>query len=862
MDRSWIGGHNIQIGDVTGHVTILLERPSFRLELLRPVASPELPAKARHQPSYLLHPGNQVVPYRQPVADLKTLADWRDGGEAFSVLLLHGPGGQGKTRTAQHFASCAVADGWSVAQARDLSTAAPALSPAEGAPAERLLIVVDYAERWRYPSLLAMLESTRGAGRARVVRVLLLARSGTPLWDRLEAELDGLDMAYAPPMSLGGFAAASRAACFAEARAAFARALDVPEVSPPVPSDLADPVYASPLTLHMAALAGVVAASQNEARPADISRYLLLHERRRWNASAAAGTVRTLVVLATLFGPARTRESARALLLAAGAADGPAEADRALTAHRALYPSDRHLAPLRPDRFAEDFLGWHLGRDQDAREDLAALLTGDGTPLQDGDIRQALIVLANAARHEPVRDLLDTVVTRRADLAESSPAVLLAVAEHLPLGTALAFARRPIKGVELSYARLRLAQRVAEAVPDGAPPDIDIMRLWLLGRELLEYGEYAQAADVLGRAVRQARAYRDHPEIGDPAELAELLNLYAQTLAFSGREQQSVHATTEAVELLREQPAVPSDVDPSRHKELLARSLANHANALAETAGTGNLPKALAAAEEAIALYRELAAEDSDAYGGALVRAEERVARLLHEVGRPEEALQVGLRAADMLRRLSAEDPEEHREAYGNTLHNLGLSLKATGQSEQAVRALSEAADHYRYLAQHIPLRFLDRLAGCLLSLSEVLEGLGRVGERVRVLRELVAVERQMRERGPVPDERRLAVTMFCLGQQLAIQGDDEHAVAPLTEATELLRSLAERNPGSVPVLSEALIRLGSVQSALGDRTAAEAAEREAVALYLKHDDASEEGTSEGRVTPGRWNGVGDPEGQ
>lgn len=588
----------------------------------------------------------------------------------------------------------------------------------------------------------------------------------------------------------------------------------------------------------MAALAGVVAAREDDARPADISRYLLLHEQRRWNASDAADTMRALVVLATLFGPARTRESARALLLATGAADGPAEADRALRAHRTLYPSDQNLTPLRPDRFAEDFLGWHLGRDQEAGDDLAELLTGDGSLLQDGDIRQALIVLANAVRHDPVRDLLDTVIGERPDLAETSPAIMLAVAEHLSPYTAMLIALRPVRGVELTYARLKLTQQSAKAIPDGAPAAVDIAFRWMLARSLMDYGEHVEASDVLAKAVQQVREHSDDPEIGDPVDLAELLNHYAETLAYTGRQSESALVMSEAIELLRQHPQGPSPDEASRHKDILARSLSNHSNVLSDA---GDLQGALAAAEESVALYGDLAAQDEESYGASLVGAEAGVARLLHELGHAEEAVQVGRRAADALRWLSADDPETHRIEYARTLHNLGLSLEETGQSGQAALALSEAADLYRYLAQHIPLRFLAHLGECLFALAGVLGELQRSAEMIRVLRELATVERQLRETAPDWDARRLAVTMYSLGQQLAMLEDYEHALSTLTESVGLFRSLTALHPGSAEAMSRALVFLSIVQSALGDRPAAAVAAREAVGLFRVQSDGSDE---------------------
>lgn len=56
-------------------------------------------------PGELLDPRYEVVPFHGRVDELDELARWRDGDAAFSVLLLHGPAGVGKTRLARHFAA-------------------------------------------------------------------------------------------------------------------------------------------------------------------------------------------------------------------------------------------------------------------------------------------------------------------------------------------------------------------------------------------------------------------------------------------------------------------------------------------------------------------------------------------------------------------------------------------------------------------------------------------------------------------------------------------------------------------------------------------------------------------------------------
>lgn len=100
---SVIGGHNIQIGSTTGDVVILLDRPNYRLQFLTPAPAETVPrtARARRQPSYLLDPQHQVVPYEPRTAAQQRIEDWlnpSDGDEdgLVSVLLVTGAGGRAR----------------------------------------------------------------------------------------------------------------------------------------------------------------------------------------------------------------------------------------------------------------------------------------------------------------------------------------------------------------------------------------------------------------------------------------------------------------------------------------------------------------------------------------------------------------------------------------------------------------------------------------------------------------------------------------------------------------------------------------------------------------------------------------------
>ncbi|MEU4743133.1 hypothetical protein AB0G02_22080 [Actinosynnema sp. NPDC023658] len=157
-------------------------------------------------PGELLDPRYEVVPFHGRTDELADLARWRDGDEALSAMLLHGPAGVGKTRLARHFA--------------------------EGSD----VLVVDDAD------LVARLD-------LRQPRILLVARTAGWWWSALRQRAARLgyrtdDLAVTPCPDEHGTS-------FATACAHFAYALGLP-----LPTTAA-PDVATVHELHLAALAEV-----------------------------------------------------------------------------------------------------------------------------------------------------------------------------------------------------------------------------------------------------------------------------------------------------------------------------------------------------------------------------------------------------------------------------------------------------------------------------------------------------------------------------------------------------------------------------------------------------------------------------
>ena len=99
--------------------------------------------EAIQQPSRLLAAERQVVPFTGRDHELAALASWRDDlVPGVSVMLVHGPGGQGKTRLAERFAGDCLRAGWTVWTGHHLSNPVPEQVIAPGDPGRDLVLII------------------------------------------------------------------------------------------------------------------------------------------------------------------------------------------------------------------------------------------------------------------------------------------------------------------------------------------------------------------------------------------------------------------------------------------------------------------------------------------------------------------------------------------------------------------------------------------------------------------------------------------------------------------------------------------------------------------------------------------------
>ncbi|MEV7121675.1 tetratricopeptide repeat protein [Kitasatospora griseola] len=825
-------------------VYVLLHDASFRTALAdHGAAAPTLVAAefqdlidrshdltARHRPATpaaLLEPGRQVVPFHGRDALLADLRAWCTS-DGLGIRLLHGPGGQGKTRLAQHLSQELGADGWTVLW--------PQLDATAGQVAELrhvvkpLLVVLDYADH-RPGQLTALVEAAAEHPGTSPLKLLLLARTAGDWWQQAceasrtaEHHLAAARVQFLPPLAgdrtqrPSHFVAAVRALAAAVPLVDGLGAAD-PDSLPP--RRLEDDAYGNALTLQMTALADLLDAfgpetpgtTQDEA--AAVEDRLLSHERRYWRRSAAArnvalstATLETALAAAHLCGAADPEDADLLWRRVPALADQPRDRRDAVTSWLAdLYPpTAAHGQPwgaLQPDRLAER----QLGRILLGTPSLAdRLLEGAGTT----QIDRLLTVHSQAASHRVFRGALDQQLTElgirhHRTVAPQIVATVLRSDHHEPLLRALRF----------------VVDR-----PDSSLDDlIDL-------HDLLPYGSQRLADTAFALVEILTARYRDltaaDPSAGLP-DLALFLSNYSLRLAELGRHTAALRASEEAVEHHR----TLAETDPSTYLPELAMSLTNLSNDLNNL---GRDAEALTVTEEAVDCFRACLEPEDRALAAAL----NNLAVRLGHAGRPDEALDAAQEALAIRRTLVAADPGRNLPDLAVSLITLSDRLRSLGRSDESLAAAREAVDHYRPLAEATPYAHHLGFTVALTSLATVLKDTGQHRTHLDVLEELTDRNRTLVGITPLAHLLPVVDSYHNISDELSKGGRPGPALTAAQEAVVLCRAIAGTDSAALrPKLATALSNLSVRLRDVGRVEQSVTAARESVAL-ARHlaDDA------------------------
>ena len=227
-----------------------LRLPGGQAVSLAPAYRP-VSRRFRPEPSTLLRPEHGLVPFlgREPVLD--QITGWCQDPAGTPVLLVTGGGGSGKTRLGREACVQMLVAGWDAGLADDQRR--------DGAATDRLerptLLVVDDADL-RTGLISALVDYLRWDDAGPPVGLLLLARAAGAWWDRLVRQQELADAYTVLDLDRHPVPLADRAEHFRRASAAFAAygGPGAQPADPPPAAELADPAYAEPLLIHIAAL--------------------------------------------------------------------------------------------------------------------------------------------------------------------------------------------------------------------------------------------------------------------------------------------------------------------------------------------------------------------------------------------------------------------------------------------------------------------------------------------------------------------------------------------------------------------------------------------------------------------------------
>ncbi|MFI6266664.1 tetratricopeptide repeat protein [Micromonospora sp. NPDC051006] len=798
-------------------------------------------------PSRMLNAAFGVVDFVGRDTELAALHQWRSRPARLAACLMYAPGGQGKTRLAARLAEEAAAEGWQVVQASaGTGSVLPSASAHDLSLVETagILLIVDYADRWPLTEL-SMLFTNSLLHRDGVrTRVLLLARTDD-LWPALNVQLGehGTQCArlrLAPVPTEKG----RRQAMAETARRCFAEVYGVEDADialPRLDGDAAE--LALTLTLHMAALVAVDAHVTGKRPPADLaglSVYLLDREHRHWallHEQAAvmtpAAVMNRVVFTASMTG-AMPRSTASGLL---GRLD---VADPALDDHGRCYPATTitldALEPLYPDRLAEDFLALTLpGHDADYPAQDWALPTAEG--LLGADIaaasparRRALtFLIAAAARWPHLREAyLYPILLSEPQLAlDAGSGALVALAAVPGLSPKVMLT---LEGMFPEDSHVDLNTGIAAIT--------EVLTVWRdevhtdpvvradahvrCGYRLANGGRHDDAVAHNERAVELCRG-ADPDRDGRLAVLGDALANLAVSLRDVGRRDEALARAEEAIAVRRE----------------LARD--GEADSLADLAGAlGNLAvnlgrvnrrdEAVTAAREAVTIQTRLAKVDP-AHLPQLAIVELNLSRALADVNRWNDALAHGLESNRIRAELAEAQPRTYRPQYAKTLANVAEQLTNLHRHGEALPYIEESVAIRRELADADEM-YLPELSAALDTFSRCLSGLGRAGAAVAVAQEALVIDQRLAATRPaafLPDVAR-AQSELC--NRLAEAGRNAEALDAAREAVAIRRRLAEANPPAfLPDLAASLHEFARRLSADGETDEAVRILREVIAL-------------------------------
>ncbi|MBW4720755.1 hypothetical protein [Saccharothrix obliqua] len=724
-------GYDIAVHRATGGDTRSWLRAAGRMCAVERILSPGELLDARHE----------VVPFHGRVEELATLTRWRDEGGRASLLLLHGPPGVGKTRLAHRFAA-----GGGV-------------------------LVVDDADLVPWHELHQVLQEQAGR-----VRLLVVARDADWWWSALRQR--AADLGYTAAELALAPCPEEHPESFRTACCRFAGLLGLPR--PDVPTPPAETLH----DLHLAALAAVHGSPASE--PVALVRWLADLDPDPPAAGRHAEDVLAVALLDDRIEPDRTPHALAALLRAAG------RWPHVLRRAEALFTAE-------PDLVANVDAGplTALATRPEVARAIARRVFEE--PRFHGDVLPAVLTRTLLRQRAAVADKpelaeLHGMLGARAAIAALRAEALAAArtevalyrelvaedpAEYRPaLADALGDLSLRLVAVGREQEALAVSAEAAAQAREAVEDDEECTPQLAAALERLGVRNAAlgRRADALAAVSHAALLYQELHE-ARPAlfrlDLAKITHHLAVRLHEVGRRVEAGDAARSAVWRWRAVVAA----DP-RYEAEFARTLGALANLLA-VLGLGG--EAEVAAGGSIEVLRRLAAANPRDFEPELATALGALGAVLRGPDRRADALAAAEEAVRLWRRIARDgDPRAVGRLAAALLDQLDVPVPG-----DRLPVAQEAVDLLRPLAERYPARFAAAFAAARCRLAGLLLATGREHAARQVVANLVG-------QVPGPDAR-LARAWAALSDELAAVAHDEDALRCAEHAAECWRDLVGR---------------------------------------------------------------------
>ncbi|MGW8437670.1 hypothetical protein ACWGKS_21185 [Nocardiopsis sp. NPDC055879] len=790
----------------------------------------------RMSPASLLEAHRQVVAFHGRDELMDTLLGWCADDEPVAAVVVHGPGGQGKTRLAYEFTEKLCdpdrqrrwATVWLKAEptVEELSVIKDVTVP--------LLLVVDYAES-RTAQLACLLRLSDRPPGSPSIRLLLLARTVGEWWDQVNTDTRYLlaDITQQFPLLPLAPRMVNRQHEYRTALAHLAQAL--PSVRTPVKAawnqitaDLPDPdlsgtEWDTVLSVHMRALADLLDASQpSTAITPDtaVEGRVLAHEYQYWRHTAVARgldapeleqPLRDVLAAAFTLG-ADTTEDADVLVTNVASLDGQTVALK----HQVrrwiadLYPQEEEglWSRLQPDLLLEYFIGQQLVRTPCLFDPLLDSIRAAGA-------KRLVNLYASAAAHPAFGTSLNNHLTA---MCTRHPQTLGPAT--VTVATQCEYPSPLIQALEQVTTAADTNEKVLTDLHNAIPSFSHRLREWALhlGDRLVEYdrtrakknpganlyqlagslnnqavrlgalGRHEEAMQAATQAVEHYQTLAEqHPTLYLP-NLAGALSNQATFMGYVGRHGQALETIIKAIDVHGQ----IAQQHPDIHHPDLAAALSNKAVHLGRL---GKYEEAAQTVAEAVERYHTLAQQHPALYLPDLAGALSNQASSLSRLGRHKQALHAITRAVDIRSQLAQQHPDIHYPDLADALNNKSVSLGGLGRYKDALTAVTHALDHYQTLAQHHPAPYLPGLASALNNQAVYFGKIGRYEQALHAITHAVDFRNQLAEKNPDAHSPDLATSLDNKAGLLTTMGKYGEAFHAVTHATVIRSQLAQQHP-------------------------------------------------------------------